>query len=196
MQPTIDKILNFWFGPLDNGGLAAPEAHRLWFAGSQSTDEDCTEQFGPLLEKAASGELDNWTESNVGLMALVLLLDQMPRNVYRGTPAAFSGDSHALELALKTVAQDRHLTMPLIHRVFLYLPSEHSEDIAMQEKCVSLFDELVAVTGLQQMADFRQFAVAHRDVIAQFGRFPHRNAILGRQSTPQELQYLSTNKGF
>lgn len=196
MQQTIDDILNFWFGPLDSEGLCVPEAQKLWFSASNITDETCRSQFGPLLGQATNGDLDQWGESNTGLMALILLLDQMPRNVYRGTAAAFSGDGHALELVLPAIAQGLHLNMPLIHRVFLYLPLEHSEDIELQHQCVSLFDDLAADTGLEQMAGFRQYAVAHREVIAQFGRFPHRNAALGRDSTPDELQYMSTHKGF
>lgn len=196
MQPTIDEILTFWFGPLDSEGLSAPEAHSLWFASSKATDETCKTQFGDLVDQAVSGELSKWANNNDGLMALLLLLDQMTRNIYRGTAAAFSGDSHARKLALQAIGQGRHLTMPLIHRVFLYLPLEHSEDLNLQEQCVSLFDELVADTGLQQMTGFHQYAVAHRDVIAQFGRFPHRNSPLGRQSTPEELHYLTTHKGF
>jgi uncharacterized protein (DUF924 family) len=196
LRATIDEILAYCFGPLDSEGLSAPQAHSLWFTASTTTDETCRTRFGHLLEQAAAGKLDEWATSNDGLMALVLLLDQMSRNVYRGDAAAFGGDSQALELAVQAINQGRHLTMPLIHRVFMYLPLEHSEDLDLQEKCVSLFDELVADTGLPQMAGFRRYAAAHRDVIAQFGRFPHRNSPLGRESTPEELLHMSTHKGF
>lgn len=196
MQATIDEILAFWFGPLDSEGLSAPKIHSLWFTASTTTDEACRTRYGHLLESAVTGNLDEWATSNNGLMALVLLLDQIPRNVYRSSSAAYSGDSHALELALQAIAENRHLGMPLIHRVFLYLPLEHSENLHLQEQCVSLFDELVTDTGLQQMVRFRRYAAAHRDVIAQFGRFPHRNSPLGRASTPEELRHMSAHKGF
>ena len=192
----IDEILMFWFGPLSNKGLSKPEQHGLWFKSSADTDKKCEHLFGAAVTQAIAGELDEWAESDQGLMALILLLDQFPRNIYRGTAAAFSGDPRALRLALQAVADNRHIHIPLIHRVFLYLPLEHSEDIAVQEQCVALFEEMAGATGLDQMAGFSRYAAAHRDVIARFGRFPHRNNILGRQSTPAEIEHIATHGGF
>ena len=125
-----------------------------------------------------------------------MLLDQFPRNIYRGTANAFSGDDRSLIVATQAIALNRHKDMPLIHRVFLYLPLEHSEDLVAQEQCVTLFEELVSITGLDQMTGFSRYAVAHRDVIARFGRFPHRNAILERQSTASEIEHMATHGGF
>ena len=192
----IDDILMFWFGPLSNEGLSKPEQQGLWFKSSADTDKKCDHLFGAAVAQAIAGELDEWADSDRGLLALILLLDQFPRNIYRGTAAAFSGDSRALRLALQAVADNRHIDIPLIHRVFLFLPLEHSEDIAVQEQCVVLFEEMATATGLDQMAGFSRYAVAHRDVVARFGRFPHRNDILGRQSTPVETEHMATHGGF
>ena len=192
----IDDILMFWFGPLGNEGLSAPAQHGLWFKSSADTDDKCRELFGAAVEQAIEGGLDDWAASDRGLIALMVLLDQFPRNIYRGTAAAFSGDAHALPLALQAITEGRHLELPLIHRVFLYLPLEHCEDLAVQEQCVSLFEDMARSTGLSQMADFSRYAVAHRDVIAQFGRFPHRNIILERPSSPAELEHIATHGGF
>ena len=196
MDKVLDDILMFWFGPLDGEGLSAPEQHGLWFKSSEETDNTCRKQFGAAVEQAIAGTLDEWADSDRGLMALILLLDQFPRNIYRGTPAAFSGDNRSVPLVQQAIAAGRHLQLPLIHRVFIYLPLEHCEDLAVQEQCVALFRDMATATGLPQMDDFTRYAAAHRDVIAQFGRFPHRNAVLGRESTPAELEHIATHGGF
>ena len=192
----ITDIHQFWFGPLDHRGFAAPDRHPLWFSANPHTDADVAVRFGTLVDRAVAGELDHWAASDNGVIALVLLLDQFTRNIHRGTPRAFSGDARALDIARRVLAGGRHRTLPAIHRVFLYLPLEHSEELAVQENCVALFAELAAEAGAQEIGEFARYARAHRDVIARFGRFPHRNAILGRQSTPQELAYLERHGGF
>ena len=196
MDKKIDEILMFWFGQLNTAGLSEPGQHGLWFKSSETTDRQCRELFGSCVEQAIAGCLDDWTASDKGLMALILLLDQFPRNIYRGATAAFSGDPRALALAQQAIADNRHTDMPPIHRVFLYLPLEHSEDLEAQDLCVALFEELAESTGGEQMADFSRYAKAHRDVIASFGRFPHRNAIFARASTPAEVKHLETHGGF
>jgi uncharacterized protein (DUF924 family) len=196
MQKSIADILAFWFGPLSDEGLSKPTQHSLWFNSSDYTDQQCKDRFGVLVERAIAGELDHWAATDEGLIALTLLLDQFPRNIHRGTPAAFAGDPRALALSQQAIVQGRHLKLPLIHRVFLYMPLEHSEDLAVQEQCVLLFSQMVSATGLDQMKDFNRYAVAHRDVIAEFARFPHRNVILGRTSTAAELQHIATHGGF
>jgi uncharacterized protein (DUF924 family) len=196
MAKTINAILDFWFGELDDRGLSPPEQHALWFKSSADTDQYCSAQFGDRVTLAVAGELDHWAESDRGLIALVLLLDQFTRNIYRDTPLAFSGDPGALALARHTIATGRHRHLPAIHQVFLYLPLEHAEDLAVQEQSVELFAKLAAVTRQEMLAGFSRYAVSHRDVIAQFGRFPHRNAILERESTKAELKYLDTHGGF
>ncbi|MEH6589956.1 MAG: DUF924 family protein [Halioglobus sp.] len=196
MTETINNILFFWFGALDDHGMSAPSQHALWFKSSTSTDHVCRDRFGELVAQAIAGELLHWSRTDKGLIALILLLDQLPRNVYRGTPGAFSGDKMALELAKATIAAGHHRRLPAIHQVFLLLPLEHSENLDTQEQCVGLFSELVDIAGSEAIAGFSRYAVAHRDVIAQFGRFPHRNTILGRDSSAQELEYLDTHGGF
>ncbi|MEE4144492.1 MAG: DUF924 family protein [Halieaceae bacterium] len=195
-QQAIAAIHQFWFGPLDDAGFAAPEKHRLWFSADPQADTAIAARFGHLVNRGLAGELERWAGSDAGLIALVLLLDQFPRNIYRGTARAFAGDSRALALARAALADGRHHSLPAIHRVFLYLPLEHCEELATQEECVALFTALAADTGAAAVDDFARYAVAHRDVIARFGRFPHRNAILGRGSTPEESAYLERHGGF
>jgi uncharacterized protein (DUF924 family) len=209
MTATIDAILTFWFGTLNEQGMCAPEQHALWFKSSETTDQLCREQFATRVHQAIAGELDHCATSDSGVIALILLLDQFTRNIFRGTPQAFVGDEHALGIAQDLIATGRHLNLPAIHRVFAYLPLEHSEKLQVQEQCLEMFAQLTAVQqgavqqgavqqGAVQQAfiGFERYAIAHRDVIAQFGRFPHRNAILGRTSTTEELDYLQTHGGF
>ena len=196
MAADIEAIHEFWFGALDDGGMCAPDRHKLWFSASPETDQFCRERFGELVERAVAGELERWEASDRGLVALILLLDQFTRNIHRGTPAAFAGDERALDLAQQTIVAGHHQRFPAIHQVFLYMPLEHNENIDIQEECVTLFEELAEVTGNEQIGKFCRYAVAHREVIEKFGRFPHRNAIQGRQSSPEELEFLDKHGGF
>lgn len=189
----LEEILSFWIG----------EAHRpehlaaqigLWFTKSEASDAVIRERFGSALEAASRGELDHLAESARGRLALLILLDQFSRNIHRGTPSAFATDARALALALDGIekGQDRQL-LP-IERVFFYLPLEHAEDLAMQDRAVELFEKLRkdAPAGTERFFDgFVDYAVRHRDVIVKYGRFPHRNAILGRESTAAERDYLA-----
>ncbi len=195
-EAKINDILAFWFGPLDSDGLSKPEQHGLWFKSSGATDQKIGELFGDDVVAAVNGELNTWAATDDGLLALILLLDQFTRNIYRGGGKAFAGDARALVLAKQVIAENKHLQLPLIHRVFLYLPLEHAEDLATQEQCVSLYQEMTDATGLEQISNFTRYAKAHRDVIAEFGRFPHRNALLGRLSTPAEQDHMATHGGF
>jgi len=196
MDSAINDILSFWFGELDERGLCDPGQHQLWFRKSDDTDRRCRTGFGDKVDMALTGELDQWAQSASGLVALVLLLDQFTRNIYRDTPAAFAGDSQALELAVAAIDSGRHTRLPAIHRVFLYLPLEHSENRGDQDRCVALLTGLADEVGIEQFQEFARYAEAHRQVIAQFGRFPHRNAILNRESTEAELAYLEKYGGF
>ena len=196
MTDTINAIHRFWFGELDEAGMCVADHNPLWFTASVRTDEVCRARFGNAVLRAMAGELDFWADTDAGLVALIIALDQFTRNIHRGTPQAFAGDATALALAQQTIASRHHLHLAAIHQVFLYLPLEHCEDREVQEECVTLFEQLAAVTGHEQIASFTRYAAAHRDVIAQFGRFPHRNAILGRRSTPAELAYLEQHSGF
>ena len=196
MKQSIDAIHAYWFGELDEGGMCNADRHSLWFTSSPGTDASCRDQFGHQVEQAIAGKLDAWANTDAGLVATVVLLDQFTRNIYRNTAQAFAGDARALALAQHAIATGHYQRLPAIHQVFLYLPLEHTEDAEIQEECVTLFEELASITGNEQIASFTRYAVAHRDVIARFGRFPHRNAILGRQSTGEELTYLEQHGGF
>jgi uncharacterized protein (DUF924 family) len=196
MTDTIAEIHDFWFGELDQNGQCTTERNTLWFGANEQTDATCRLRFESSLQSALVGELDAWTKTDQGLVALVVLLDQFSRNIHRGTAQAFAGDTLALALAQDAIASGRHRRLPAMHRVFLYLPLEHCEDLAVQEQCVALFEEMAQLTGHPQFVGFTRYAVAHRDVIARFGRFPHRNAILRRTSSAAELAYLGEHGGF
>jgi uncharacterized protein (DUF924 family) len=196
MAEIITPIHDFWFGELDENGLCKTDRNALWFGADEAIDTHCRDLFGAPLADAVQGKLDFWAATDVGLVALVVLLDQFSRNIHRGTAQAFGGDAQALALSQDAIASGRHLGLPLIHRVFLYLPLEHSEELALQHQCVALFEELAQVSDHPQFTSFTRYAIAHRDVIARFGRFPHRNAALGRISSAAELTYLEHHGGF
>lgn len=196
MDDGIDDILDFWFGQLGSDGMPVDNRNALWFGRDCAVDALLRERFGRWLERGIAGELDHWADSDRGLVALVVLLDQFSRNIHRGSARSFAADPQALALAGRAIAGGRHETLPTAHRAFLYMPLEHCEDLDTQERCVALFQELAAGSGHEQVAGFERFALAHRDVIARFGRFPHRNALLGRTSTGEELDYLDKHGGF
>ncbi len=195
----IDDVLEFWFGELDHAGMPAEDRNKLWFQASESTDSEIRHQFGDAVEAAVAGQLDHWSAGTQGLAALIVLLDQFTRNIYRGTASAFAGDDGALALARGAVASGTDRNMPAIHRVFLYIPFEHAEDLAAQEQGIARFDALLDdchPDAREAVEGFRRYMVAHRDVVAQFGRFPHRNSILGRASTADEQAHLDKHGGF
>ena len=175
------SILDFWFGAQDT---ARPE----WFRKDAAFDAEVARRYADQVERALSGELRHWEERTPSALARVLLLDQFTRNIFRGTPRAFAGDTLALSAArqMVTLGQDRELSP--IRRTFAYLPFEHAEDRLAQDESVRLYTALAAeAPGLEETLDY---AVRHRDIVARFGRFPHRNAILGRASTPEEAAFL------
>jgi len=171
-------VLDFWW----SAGAAK------WFAKDDKFDKRCRERFLAAIEAGARGDLDHWLETADGALALVLLLDQMTRNVYRGTPAVFSADSKAVDIAEKALEKGFDRAFPKDGRAFFYLPFEHSENMSDQARAVELFRLL----GDQE---YYHYALVHMDVIRRFGRFPHRNAVLGRDSTPEEIAYLESG-GF
>jgi len=191
-DPQVAAVLAFWFG---EPGSAECETFRdLWFRKSDATDREIAERFGPLIEGALRGELADWAREAQSALAQIVLLDQFTRNVFRDTPRAFAGDARALAAASAMVAQRQDETLPALQRAFVYMPFEHAEHIGAQDEAVRLFARLAGSSppaavapGLQQMLDY---AEKHRAVIRRFGRFPHRNAILGRHSTPAETAFL------
>jgi len=184
-QAPWQDVLDFWFLPVgDPGhGKSRPE----WFRKDHAFDASIRERFGALIEQSLDSGLEDWRANLRGTLARIIVLDQFTRNVFRDSPRAFAGDAQALALA--TAIFDRRDDRQLLpaERWFTYLPFEHAEDIAMQERAVALFTALEAESDLGNLVEY---AVRHRDIIAQFGRFPHRNRILGRPSTDEEAEFL------
>jgi len=192
---TVHELLTYWFGPLTTDGTTAEDRSDLWWGGHPDTDAQVRTRFLLDLEGAATGDRGSWAETPPGRLALVLCLDQLPRMIHRGTPRAFAFDGMARNLTREGIRRghDRHLAP--IERVFFYLPLEHAEDLVDQESSVALFEQLAAEvpdTLREEFTTYVDFARRHREVIARFGRFPHRNAILGRPSRAEELAFLAT----
>lgn len=180
MQVTTPaEILDFWRG-------AGPER---WFANDPAFDAEIRHRFGTVHEEAARGLLDSWAATPDGALALIIILDQFSRNLYRNDPRAFAQDEAALRLAEMAIAEHFDRRFPLPERAFFYMPFMHAEDLAAQERCIAL----AKAAGDENTA---RYARMHRDVIAQFGRFPHRNAALGRSSTEAERRYLESHEGW
>lgn len=184
--PDSAAVLAFWFGTPDDAEFTKPR--RAWFTKDPAFDAEIRRRFGRLYEDALAGRCDHWRDDPQACLALILLFDQFSRNMFRDTPRAFAADPRALELARHAVAMGFDRRVPVVHRAFFYLPFEHSEDIADQHRAVALFEAVDPHPGKAEGIDY---AVRHRDIIARFGRFPHRNAILGRESTAEEIAFLN-----
>lgn len=174
-QGRIDAILDFWF---------APGMEKRWFAADSALDRELAERFGQDLAQAAQGALDHWVDSADGALALVILLDQLPRNIFRGKYQAFALDGKALAMAEAAILRGHDRTLPPIRRRFLYLPFEHSESLPDQKFCVQLFEQA------GDDPEGLDYARKHLAVIERFGRFPHRNEALERETTPEEEEFL------
>ncbi|BEV16956.1 DUF924 domain-containing protein [Herbaspirillum sp. DW155] len=193
---SAEEVLDFWFGP-DWDTLPAHQVaerqKKLWWSKHPDVDAQCRTRFEPLVQQAAANELDDWTESPRSMLALILLLDQMPRNIYRDTPQAFAFDELARQCSHLALAMGLDAELPPLARVFVYLPLEHAEDLDDQEYVVQLMRGLAkAASGEDKPAfdGYADYARRHHAVIERFGRFPHRNRILGRDSTPEEVEFL------
>ena len=190
LQPR-DEILDFWFGHPGAAAFGQPRAE--WFRKDSAFDTMLRERFGGAIETALAGGFGEWTDPR-GTLARVLLLDQFARNSYRDTPRAFAGDALALSLAQQSVARNDDSHLIPVERWFLYMPFQHAESSPNQERSIELFTRLATEPG---MADQLVWAERHAAIIRRFGRFPHRNAILGRTSTPEEIAFLATpGSGF
>jgi uncharacterized protein (DUF924 family) len=189
----MNDIIQFWFGDEPDDAVAAARQQALWWSKSPDTDALIRTRFEALVLAAEAGELDTWRATPQGLLSLILLTDQFPRNIYRDTPDAFRFDPLARKLCLEALDTGAVAALRPIQRVFCYLPLEHAENLAQQQRCVDLFTTLAAEVPTAWRATFEYFvgfAEKHRVIIERFGRFPHRNAILGRHSTDEELQFL------
>lgn len=191
---TPQDVLAFWLGawPIDHAAMLRVQPR--WFAKDEAFDAELRARFGATLEAARAGRLDAWAADAGGRLALLIVLDQFTRNAWRGRPDSFSGDAQALALALEGIERGHDQAVPPMARIFCYLPLEHAEDATLQARNVALFQALRDAPGAEPRAFFDgtlDYALRHQDVIARFGRFPHRNAILGRTSTAAELDYLA-----
>jgi uncharacterized protein (DUF924 family) len=187
---TIDaraaEVLDFWFGPPDAmGRLGTREA---WFRKDPAFDATIRDRFGDLIDAALRGELDTWEADPRSALALLIVLDQFTRNTRRDRAGAFAGDAQALGIARRMVAAGQDRPLPGVMRQFLYLPYEHSESLADQDEALRLFAQLGR--DHPELAGLLQWAQKHQVIVARFGRFPHRNAVLGRASTDAELEFL------
>lgn len=190
-----DEVLEFWFGDALGSAPPADERVQLWFRKNDAFDRAIQERFGTLPELAGRGGLDAWRGAALAALALVLVLDQFPRNLFRRSARAFAFDPLARDVALDAIARGFDAALPPIAASFFYLPLEHAEDIGLQERAVQLFERLIARAPAElhpTLENFAAYARRHRDVIRRFGRFPHRNATLGRASTPAEVAYLDS----
>jgi uncharacterized protein (DUF924 family) len=195
LDARAQAVLDAWFGAPDSAEFG--HARKVWFKKDASFDAMLHERFGAVLDDALQGRLASWSATPLGALTLIVLLDQFTRNCLRNTPRAFAGDTEALKLARKLVDTRDELTLPTIHhRVFVYMPFEHDETLASQRESVRLHQALFDETGDKAVEDGLRYARRHAEVIERFGRFPHRNAIVGREATAEEHAWLKKNGGF
>lgn len=188
-----EEVLNFWFGNIVNEESPPDEKYKLWFEKNDLMDKEIRDLFLHDVEAALNNFYDSWQERPESALALIILLDQFPRNIFRNTPRAFEGDMSALQVALISVDRGYDKLFHPTKRVFFYLPFEHSENVELQNKSIELFTSLLeeAPNELKEkFVGFLDYAEKHKAVIDKFDRFPHRNHILARESTPEEIEFL------
>ena len=192
----IESILGVWFPDKEYNAPQIDARMELWFGDDAELDARLRYEFADTIADASNGKLLHWASSARGRLALILLLDQFRRNVYRGTVKAFSHDKTALRLSVEGIVQGLDKQLEPIERLFFYMPLQHAESLRVQEKSVEVFRVLarsVSPTLEQTFETFFQFAELHHDIIAQFGRFPHRNKVLGRENSASEAAYLDAD---
>jgi len=180
-----NEILEFWFGKPDEADYGKPR--KVWFTKNPEFDQDVRSRFLNDYQQAAAGKLDDWNASPLSCLALIILLDQFPRNMFRGQPQAFATDPQALCYAQHAVAQGFDKELLPVQRWFIYLPFEHSENLAHQRRCIELYQQH---SDDPDMSNAIVYPIKHLEIIERFGRFPHRNTILGRETTPEEAEFL------
>ena len=193
---SIEQVLEFWFADTGAGREAIERRLAVWFGGGPEFDRSCADRFAATLAAAAEGRLDDWQASPRGSLALIVVLDQFSRNIYRGTADAFHQDGRALAVCREGIERGRDEELSLIERVFFYMPMQHAEDRHIQALSVRHFEALAAEApeSLRDLLeDNARYAHQHRDIVERFGRFPHRNAMLGRRNTADEEAYLAND---
>lgn len=191
-DPDVEAVLEFWFGdPADPDNVRRRGA--FWFKASEDQDRDLRKRFAALHDSGQRGDLDHWTDAFRGALALILLLDQFTRNLYRGTASAFANDARALGISRAGIARGLDSGAGVVERAFWYMPFQHSEDLEDQRESVRLFQGLLdesPVPFVPFSKNAYEFAALHCEIVERFGRFPHRNELLGRASTDEERDYL------
>jgi uncharacterized protein (DUF924 family) len=193
---AIRRVLDFWFSATELDAPQIDSRMERWFSTDPAIDATIGEEFGPLVDQALAGGLEGWTATPEGRLALILLLDQFCRNIHRGTPKAFAGDRAALKLCVEGSMGSEYRSLSAIQRVFFFMPLQHAESVDVQDKSVRIYTALaegVSDTLKETFLTFAHFAELHRDIVARFGRFPHRNRHLGRKNTPEEDDYLAAD---
>ncbi|EAZ88645.1 DUF924 family protein [Crocosphaera chwakensis] len=182
---NVKKILAFWFGKPEDKDYGKPR--KFWFMKDDLIDQQIRSQFLSIYEQAVTEKLDEWKNTPFSCLALILVLDQLPRNMFRNSPQSFATDNHGLKIAQYAVSQHFDRQLLPVQRWFIYLPYEHSENLIHQQQAITLFSTLQDDPDSQSAI---KFATRHYQIIKRFGRFPHRNKILGRISTPEEIDFL------
>lgn len=192
MIEKIEEVLGFWFGNIQDG-FTQSDKSELWWAGKAENDHLIEELFGHKVRQALRGELSEWATTPPGRLALIILLDQFTRTIFRGTADAFSGDQLALKLCLEGLEAGHDQALEFVERTFFYMPLEHAENLDHQSRCIRCFEEMLSEVPdprKVQVQSWLDFAFQHYEQIERFGRFPHRNEALGRNSTAEELAFL------
>jgi uncharacterized protein (DUF924 family) len=200
LQPMDEarKVRDFWFGKTPLSAEQLPRRMKLWFGDvpvetRQQVDDTLRARFGSLVERAIAGELAQWADGPRRRLSLILLLDQFPRNIYRGTPNAFAGDEQALQLALTGMQSVADAALNIVERIFFYMPLQHAESLEVQDESVAAYRRLLGEAPADVRGVFEgcvRYAEEHREVIKRFGRFPERNVALGRAATADETAWL------
>lgn len=196
MDKIISEITEFWLGPSESNPEAAFARKDWWYSGGTPVDEEIRSRFGSHVARACQRELLEWNAKPEGALALILLLDQFTRNIYRGTPDAYAGDSCAFDIVLQAIAKGHDRTLHPVSRIWLYHPFHHSEDITQQDRGLALLDDIKSDAPPAWHAYIERSITGwtrHRNIVARFGRFPHRNQVLARTSTEDEKAFLDSD---
>lgn len=195
MTYDSNELLAFWFGPASKQAADLQARMAVWFGNNAGFDQELAERFGAMAHAAGAGELDEWAFEPRRRLALILALDQLPRNIHRGDALAFAHDNKALALTLDGLSSGMDRKLGNLERLFFYMPLQHSEDPETQETSVAVYEQLLLDADKLEKGALSaafDFAKKHRNLVARFGRFPHRNALLERQTTPAEAEFLAS----